>query len=269
LAEGRYFTDAEVTSGAKVCVLGKTVVTNLFADDAAIGKTIRIGNIPFSVIGVLASRGQSFGGRDQDDEIDVPVTTALRRLIGSNWIGRISVASLSDKKMDAAQQEVTQIMRLRHGITGSQEDDFTVGNMADLASAAQASSRVFTLLLASIASVSLLVGGIGIMNIMLVSVTERTREIGIRMAVGAKGQDILLQFLIEAIAISLAGGVLGILFGVGASAVIGAVAKWSIAVNPGAILMAFLFSAAVGVFFGFYPARRASRLEPIEALRYE
>jgi putative ABC transport system permease protein len=269
LSEGRYFTDEEATGGTKVCVLGRTVVDNLFAGDDPLGKTIRIRSLPFTVIGVLVPRGQSFGGRDQDDEIDVPIIAAMRGLVGRTPFIRIMASAVDDKRINAAQDEITQLMRRRHEIPEGQDDDFQVRNMADLASAAQASSKVFTLLLASIASVSLLVGGIGIMNIMLVSVTERTREIGIRMAVGAKGRDVLFQFLIEAVVISLAGGIIGILFGAGSSTLIGALAKWPIAVNPGAISLAFFFSALVGIFFGFYPARRASHLEPIDALRYE
>ena len=269
LSDGRYFTEEEATGGNKVCVLGQTVVDNLFAGEDPLGATIRIANIPFQVVGVLVRRGQSFGGRDQDDEIDVPIIAAMRALSGRTPFIRIMASAVSDKRLDAAQTEITQLMQRRHQIPDGQDPDFQVRNMADLASAAQASSKVFTLLLASIASVSLLVGGIGIMNIMLVSVTERTREIGIRMAVGAKGSDVLMQFLVEAVVISLLGGIIGILFGVGASKLIGILAKWPISFMPGSIVLAFVFSALVGIFFGFYPARRASRLEPIEALRYE
>ncbi|MEO0107568.1 MAG: ABC transporter permease [candidate division WOR-3 bacterium] len=269
LIEGRYFTEEEAVGGTKVCVLGQTVVENLFPDQDPLGKTIRIRNIPFTVIGTLARRGQSFGGRDQDDEIDVPVVAAMRALSGRMPFIRIMASAADERRLDAAQEQITLLMRRRHQLTEGQDDDFRVRNMADLASTAQESSRVFTLLLASIASVSLLVGGIGIMNIMLVSVTERTREIGIRMAVGARGRDVLFQFLVEAIVISLVGGLLGMLFGVTASAIISSLAKWAVAIQPGSILLAFSFSAVVGVFFGFYPARRASSLDPIEALRYE
>jgi putative ABC transport system permease protein len=269
LSAGRYFTEEEAQGGTKVCVLGQTVVDNLFSADDPLGQTIRVRNVPFTVVGVLARRGQSFGGRDQDDEVNIPVLAAMRAMVGRSPFIRITASAVSERRIDAAQEQITQLMRRRHQIPDGQDDDFQVRNMADLAAAAQSSSRVFTLLLASIASVSLLVGGIGIMNIMLVSVTERTREIGIRMAVGARGRDVLFQFLIEAIVISLAGGIIGILFGSGASTLIGRLAKWPIAVSPAAILLAFFFSALVGVFFGFYPARRAARLEPIEALRYE
>jgi putative ABC transport system permease protein len=269
LSEGRYFTDEEAAGGAKVCVLGQTVVDNLFPNEDPLGATIRIANIPFQVIGVLVGRGQSFGGRDQDDEIDVPLIAAMRAMTGRTPSIRIMASATDDKRIYLAQDEITQLMEQRHQIPSGQDDDFQVRNMADLASAAQASSKVFTLLLASIASVSLLVGGIGIMNIMLVSVTERTREIGIRMAVGAKGNDVLMQFLVEAVVISLLGGIIGILFGMGASKLIGALAKWPISFMPSSVILAFVFSAVVGIFFGFYPARRASLLEPIDALRYE
>ena len=264
VAEGNMFTDDDVNAGSKVCVLGQTVVDNLFALEDPIGAIVRIRNVPYTVLGVLTVKGS-----DQDDIILIPVTTAERRLTGNAWINRIMVQAVSQKRGDAAQEEVTQLLRVRHEIRTDTEDDFTVRNMADIASAVQQSSRILTLLLASIASVSLLVGGIGIMNIMLVSVTERTREIGIRMAVGAKGRDVLLQFLVEAVVTSLLGGVVGILFGIGVSQLIGLLAKWNTPMVPGAILLAFIFSAVVGIFFGYYPARRAANLDPIEALRYE
>jgi putative ABC transport system permease protein len=264
LAKGNMFTDDDVSAGTKVCVLGKTVVDNLFPDEEPVGAIIRIGNVPFTVLGVLSVKGS-----DQDDIILIPVVTAQRRLTGRTSINRIMVSAVSQKRSDAAQEEITQVLRTRHSIRSSTDDDFSVRNMADIASAVASSSRVLTLLLASIASVSLLVGGIGIMNIMLVSVTERTREIGIRMAVGAKGRDVLLQFLVEAVVTSLLGGVMGILFGIGASQLIGWLAKWNTPMVPGAILLAFAFSAVVGIFFGYYPARRAAGLDPIEALRYE
>jgi putative ABC transport system permease protein len=264
IAEGNMFTDDDVNAGTKVCVLGQTLVDNLFSDEDPIGAIIRIRNIPFTVVGVLAVKGS-----DQDDIILMPVTAAQRRLTGNSWLNRIMVQAVSQKRGDAAQEEVTQLLRIRHEIRTDSEDDFSVRNMADVASAVQQSSRILTLLLASIASVSLLVGGIGIMNIMLVSVTERTREIGIRMAVGAKGRDVLLQFLVEAVVTSLLGGVVGILFGIGVSQLIGWLAKWNTPMVPGAILLAFIFSAVVGIFFGYYPARRAASLDPIEALRFE
>jgi len=264
IAEGNMFTGDDVNAAAKVCVLGQTLVDNLFALEDPIGAVVRIRNIPFTVTGVLTVKGS-----DQDDIVLVPVTAAQRRLTGNSWVNRIMVSAVSQKRSSAAQEEVTQLLRVRHEIRTDADDDFTVRNMADIASAVQQSSRILTLLLASIASVSLLVGGIGIMNIMLVSVTERTREIGIRMAVGAKGRDVLLQFLVEAVVTSLLGGVMGILFGVGVSQLIGLLAKWATPIVPGAILLAFFFSALVGIFFGYYPARRAASLDPIEALRYE
>ena len=264
IADGNMFTDDDVSAGTKVCVLGQTIVDNLFPEEEPVGAILRIGNVPFTVVGVLAVKGS-----DQDDIILIPVVTAMRRLTGRTSINRIMVSAVSQKRGDAAQEEVTQLLRTRHNIRSSADDDFSVRNMADIASAVASSSRVLTLLLASIASVSLLVGGIGIMNIMLVSVTERTREIGIRMAVGAKGRDVLLQFLVEAVVTSLLGGVMGILFGIGASQLIGWLAKWNTPMVPGATLLAFIFSAVVGIFFGYYPARRAANLDPIEALRYE
>jgi putative ABC transport system permease protein len=270
LSDGRYFTDEEALGGAKVCVLGQTVVNNLYSsDEEPVGTTIRIANIPFQVIGVLAARGSSFGGSDQDDEIDIPIVAAMRALLGRTPQMRIIASSVNQRTVYDAQDEITNLMMGRHQIPTGQDPDFSVLNMADLASVVQASSKVFTLLLASIGSVSLLVGGIGIMNIMLVSVTERTREIGIRMAVGARGRDVLMQFLVEAVVISLAGGVIGVLFGVGVSRLVALLAKWPVAFMPSSIGLAFVFSALVGVFFGFYPARRASQLEPIDALRYE
>ncbi len=264
VADGSMFTEDDVDAGTKVCVLGQTVVENLFPDEDPVGAIIRIGNVPFTVVGVLAVKGA-----DQDDAILIPVVTAQRRLTGRTSINRIMVSAVSQKRSEAAQEEIAQVLRARHNIRSSEDDDFTIRNMADIAEAVQSSSRVLTLLLASIASVSLLVGGIGIMNIMLVSVTERTREIGIRMAVGAKGRDVLLQFLVEAVVTSLLGGAIGILFGIGASQLIGLLAKWNTPIVPGAIVLAFVFSAVVGIFFGYYPARRAANLDPIEALRYE
>jgi len=264
IAEGDMFTSDDVEAWTKVCVLGQTVVDNLFPDEDPIGAIIRINNVPFAVVGVLTVKGS-----DQDDIVLIPVITALRRLTGRTNISQIMVSATSQKTADAAQQEIADLLRQRHNIRNSEDDDFSVRNVADVASAVASTSRVLTLLLASIASVSLLVGGIGIMNIMLVSVTERTREIGIRMAVGAKGQDVLMQVLVEAVLTSLLGGLIGVLFGLGVSQLIGLLAKWNTPIVPGAIVLAFGFSAIVGVFFGYYPARRAANLDPIEALRYE
>jgi putative ABC transport system permease protein len=245
------------------------VVNYLFGDADPLGATVRINKCPFTVIGVLMPRGQSFDGTDQDDQIEAPIRTVQLYLLHHKWIHYLIAAAQSGRCMGAAQDEMTELLRCRHGIMTGAEDDFVIRNMTDIASAAHGSSRTFALLLASIASVSLLVGGIGVMNIMLVSVTERTREIGTRMAFGARGRDVLLQFLIEAVVLSLSGGGLGILLGVGATSVIRTLTKWPVLLDPGAILLALSFSAAVGIFFGFYPARRASRMEPIDALRYE
>ncbi|PWB65982.1 MAG: multidrug ABC transporter substrate-binding protein [Deltaproteobacteria bacterium] len=272
LAEGRTFGPEDVDASTKVAVLGQTVSRNLFGGESPIGKIVRIKKVPFTVVGVLESKGQSMQGQDQDDTVVVPITTAQKKLFGTTHIGTVGAILVQATDADSIQQAETQtveLIRQRHRIGRGQEDDFSVRNLSEMLSVAEASTRVMSLLLGAIASVSLLVGGIGIMNIMLVSVTERTREIGIRMAVGAREKDILLQFLIEAVVLALTGGAIGILTGVGGSKLISYFAEWSTVVLPGAIAMAFGFSAAVGIFFGFYPARKASRLDPIEALRYE
>ncbi|NJD63153.1 MAG: FtsX-like permease family protein [Deltaproteobacteria bacterium] len=272
LAEGRTFGPEDVDASTKVAVLGQTVSRNLFGGESPIGKIVRIKKVPFTVVGVLESKGQSMQGQDQDDTVVVPITTAQKKLFGTTHIGTVGAILVQATDADSIQQAETQtveLIRQRHRIGRGQEDDFSVRNLSEMLSVAEASTRVMSLLLGAIASVSLLVGGIGIMNIMLVSVTERTREIGIRMAVGAREKDILLQFLIEAVVLALTGGAIGILTGVGGSKLISYFAGWSTVVLPGAIAMAFGFSAAVGIFFGFYPARKASRMDPIEALRYE
>jgi putative ABC transport system permease protein len=272
LASGRSFTQQDVKSAAKVCLPGQTVVENLFGDMDPIGQVIRIKKIPFIVIGVLAPKGQSPQGQDQDDTIYVPVTTAQKKLFGTTFPGMvrtIMVKAKSTEDLAAAEKQVTELLRQRHRIGPKEDDDFTVRNLTQFMQAQEQSTKVMTLLLGSIASVSLLVGGIGIMNIMLVSVTERTREIGIRMAIGAKTWDIRLQFIIEALILSLIGGVAGIIAGISASEIISALAGWSTVVSPFAILTAFGFSGLVGIFFGFYPAYKASMLIPIDALRYE
>jgi putative ABC transport system permease protein len=272
LASGRSFTQQDVKSAAKVCLPGQTVVENLFGDMDPIGQVIRIKNIPFIVIGVLAQKGQSPQGQDQDDTIYVPVTTAQKKLFGTTFPGMvrtIMVKAKSTEDLAAAEKQVNELLRQRHRIGPKEDDDFTVRNLTQFMQAQEQSTKVMTLLLGSIASVSLLVGGIGIMNIMLVSVTERTREIGIRMAIGAKTWDIRLQFIIEALILSLIGGVAGIIAGISASEIISALAGWSTVVSPFAILTAFGFSGLVGIFFGFYPAYKASMLIPIDALRYE
>ena len=270
IASGSAFTQSDVDTVANVAVIGETVRKNLFGAIDPVGQTVRISNLPFKVVGVLAAKGSSATmGQDQDDIIIIPLTTLQKKISGQDWLGFIMVSAQSREASYAAQQQINGLLRDRHRIRPGMDDDFFVRNLADMADLADQSSRVFTLLLASIASVSLLVGGIGIMNIMLVSVTERTREIGIRMAIGATEQDVQRQFLIEAVVLSMIGGAVGIIFGVGSSFLITNTLGWPVLVSPLAIVVAVLFSAAVGIFFGFYPARKAASLDPIEALRYE
>ena len=266
---GIFFRRSDIRGGAKFCVLGKTVVENLFGDVNPLGEIIRIRQIPFTVLGVLAERGQAGGWFDQDDVILVPYTTAQKRLLGIQHINSIVVSAVSAESMGSAEQEIGELLRRRHELASYEEDDFNIRNMADIQEAVAETAGTMTILLAGIASVSLLVGGIGIMNIMLVSVTERIREIGIRLSVGARERDILMQFLVEAVVLSLTGGLMGIIAGIVGSRVISSIAGWPTIVSLGSIGLAFAFSAAVGVFFGFYPARKASKLNPIDALRYE
>ena len=272
LSAGRLFTEEEVRSAAKVCLLGQTVVDNLFGGINPVGQIIRIKKIPFTVIGILEAKGQDPGGHDQDDTIYVPVTTAQKQLFGTQFPGMIRtimVKAKSTEDLAAAERQINELLRQRHHIGQKHDDDFTVRNLTQMMQAAEQSTEVMTLLLGAIASVSLLVGGIGIMNIMLVSVTERTREIGIRMAIGAKTWDIRLQFIIEALTLSLIGGVAGIIIGISGSKILSMLAGWTTIVSPLSILLAFGFSGIVGIFFGFYPAYKASLLDPIDALRYE
>jgi len=272
LAAGRPFTQQDVKSATKVCLLGQTVVENLFGDMDPIGHIIRIKKIPFTVVGVLSSKGQSPQGQDQDDTIYVPVTTAQKKLFGTTFPGMVRIIMVKGKSaetLSAAEKQITELLRQRHRIGSKQDNDFTVRNLTQVMQTAEQSTKVMALLLGAIASVSLLVGGIGIMNIMLVSVTERTREIGIRMAIGAKTWDIRLQFIIEALILSLIGGVAGIIAGISGSKIITLFAGWSTIVSPFSVFIAFGFSGLVGIFFGFYPAYKASLLDPIEALRYE
>jgi putative ABC transport system permease protein len=266
---GSNFTQDDVTRAANVVVLGSTVQQNLFGRADSTGQTVRIGNLPFLVVGVLQAKGQSGMGQDQDDGVFVPITTLQKKITGQDWLQNIMVSATSQDASYAAQGQITSLLRDRHRIRPGQDDDFSVRNLADVAQLADESSKVMTLLLASIAGVSLIVGGIGIMNIMLVSVTERTREIGIRIAIGATESDVLRQFLSESVVLSLTGGVLGILFGIAASITITKVLGWSILISPIAVGAAVVFSMAVGIFFGFYPARKAAMLDPIEALRFE
>jgi putative ABC transport system permease protein len=269
VAEGSFFDEQEVKGDAKVALLGTTVAQALFPSGGAVGETVRIKNIPFRVVGVLEEKGGSFGGQDQDDVVVAPYSTVMKRLKGRNRIDNFMASAVSREAVPEAEREIDALLRQRHRIQPGQDADFMIRSQQEIAQAADETSSQMSALLAAIASISLLVGGIGIMNIMLVSVTERTREIGIRMAIGAKGRDILTQFLIEALTLSVAGGILGILLGVGVSRVLAVRQQWPISIPPAAVLLAFGFAAAIGVFFGFYPARKASRLDPIEALRYE
>ena len=269
---GRNFTQQEMDASAKVCLLGATVVQNLFGGEDPVGKIVRIKRAPFTVVGVLEPKGQSPNGQDQDDTVLLPVTTLVKKLAGSAHAGSIGVLivqAVDGDRVKEAERDVTALLRQRHRIGPGQDDDFSVRNLSEMLALAESATRIMSLLLGGIASVSLLVGGIGIMNIMLVSVTERTREIGLRMAVGARGRDILTQFLIEAVTLSLIGGLVGVVLGLGGSYAIGEFAGWRTEMQPASIVLAVGFAAAVGVFFGFYPARKASRLLPIDALRYE
>jgi putative ABC transport system permease protein len=272
LTSGRPFTDEEVRSASKVCLLGQTVIDNLFGGIDPIGQIIRIKNVPFTVIGLLEVKGQTPDGRDQDDNIYIPVTAAQKKLFGTTFPGMVRIIMVKAKSaedLSSAEKQINELLRQRHRIGQKQDEDFTVRNLTQMMQATEQSTKVMTILLGAIASVSLLVGGIGIMNIMLVSVTERTREIGIRMAVGAKTWDIRLQFLIEALILSLIGGIVGIIIGISSSEILTMLAGWSTVVSPLSIMLAFSFSGLVGIFFGFYPAYKASLLNPIEALRYE
>ena len=268
-ASGTFWSDVDERSMRRVAVLGATVAGNLFPGVDPTGAQIQLRNVPFTVIGVLAPKGQSADGADPDDVILVPYTTARSRLSGRSFIGQILASTWSAADLPAAQEEIRGILRESHRLGEAELDDFTLRNQDQLTETAQGTTEVMSLLLAAIASISLLVGGIGIMNIMLVSVTERTREIGVRMAVGARGSAVLTQFLVESIVMSVAGGVIGLAVGFAGSALLGRITGWSTAIPPGAVLLAVGFSAAVGVFFGYYPARKAASLDPIQALRYE
>ena len=272
LAAGNNFSRSEVRNAARVAILGQTVATNLFGAADPVGRVIRISGSPYLVIGLLARKGQSFGGQDQDDTVLVPVTTALRKLFGSQFadsVRFVMVRVAAPDLLGPVQGEIDSLLRQRHHITPRRQPDFSVINLTEIANAAASTTRVMSLLLGAIASISLVVGGIGIMNIMLVSVSERTREIGLRMAVGAKPADVMQQFLAEALLVSLGGCLIGLVLGIGTIETVKRLFQLNSQVTPGAVLAAFAVSLAVGVFFGFYPARKASRLEPIDALRYQ
>jgi putative ABC transport system permease protein len=270
IESGRIFTESEVKSSAKVCLVGKTVVTNLMGEGAnPIGQVIRFKKIPMRVIGVLAERGQSNFGQDQDDQIVAPITTVQKRILAINYFQTINASAISEEKSDQAVVEITSALRKSHKIKYGDEDDFQVRTQAEMVKMFSSISDVLTILLGAIAGISLLVGGIGIMNIMYVSVTERTREIGLRLAVGGKGVHILSQFLMESILISVIGGLLGILLGYGIAKLVALFMSWPAIILPQSVIMAFVVCTAIGVFFGWYPARKASNLDPIDALRYE
>jgi putative ABC transport system permease protein len=269
VAQGDFFTPEDVKTSAKVCVLGNTVAENLFPDGGAVGQMVRIKNVPFRVDGVLEAKGGNMMGQDQDDQVIVPYTTAMKQLIGTTKINLVYVSAVSEADVAEAQREIDALLRQRHRILPGQDPDFMMRSQEEIASTAEETSHTLSVLLGSVAAISLLVGGIGIMNIMLVSVTERTREIGVRMAIGAKGRHVLLQFLLEAVTLSVAGGAIGVVLGVVASKLVSNLAHWPTQIGAGSVLMAFGFAGFIGIFFGFYPARKAARLDPIEALRYE
>ncbi len=270
LAEGVPFTNQDVRSANKVCVIGRTTATQIFGNEDVIGQVLRIKNVPFQITGVLTTKGLSSQGTDQDDIVIMPYTSAMKRVLGGGTTLRnINAQVAGPRDLAPAQQQIIALLRQRHNIREGRDDDFTVRNQEEIAAAQTATTETMTALLAGVAVISLIVGGIGIMNIMLVSVTERTREIGTRMAVGAHGRDILTQFLIEAMTLSVVGGIIGIISGIVASKVIAMIKNWSSLVSPTSIIVAFLVSAGVGIFFGFYPARKAAQLDPIDALRYE
>jgi putative ABC transport system permease protein len=274
VVDGRFFTQEDLDGAAKVALLGQTVVANLFAGTDPLGQVVRVQEVPVTVIGVLDRKGQSSWGQDQDDMVVMPITTAKKKVLGvhhsrARSVSAITVRIREGEAMKQAEEDIRAVLRAQHRLQPYQEDDFWIRNLSEMLQAEEESSRILTILLAAIASVSLLVGGIGIMNIMLVSVTERTREIGLRMAVGARGRDILAQFLVEAVTLSLIGGAVGIALGVAGSHALAYLAAWQTVVNAQAIVLASTFSAAVGIFFGFYPARKAATLHPIDALRYE
>ena len=270
MAEGEMFTEEDVKKAAKVCVLGKTLVDNLFPDGTdPVGKVVRFGSIPMTVIGVLAEKGYNTMGQDQDDLALVPYTTVMKRILASDYLQGIQASAVDENQTDATISEITEILRRQHKLRDSDDNDFTIRSMQELAEMISSTSSMMTVLLAAVAGISLLVGGIGIMNIMIVSVTERTREIGLRMSIGATGRDIMMQFLIEAVIISVTGGILGILLGAGATWMISVLAHWPVSISSSSVILSFAVCTVIGVIFGFYPAAKASNLDPIEAIRYE
>lgn len=276
VADGEMFTDADIKSSTKVCILGKTVVDNLFPNgEEPVGKVVRFNSIPFRVIGVLKSKGYNSMGMDQDDLVLAPYTTIMKRILAITYIQGINCSAITEDMTNNATEEITSLLRQNHKLkdatdtSSAQDDDFSIRSQEELATMMNSTTDLMTILLACIAGISLVVGGIGIMNIMYVSVTERTKEIGLRMSVGARGVDILSQFLIEAILLSVTGGIIGVLLGVGASYTVNILAKWPIFIQPWSVLLSFIVCTATGVFFGWYPAKKAAQLDPIEAIRYE
>lgn len=270
VADGEIFTDADINSSAKVCVIGTTVQENLFPDgDDPIGRTIRFNSIPFRIIGVLESKGYNSMGMDQDDLLLAPYTTVMKRILAQTYLSGINCSALTEDMTDQATEEITTILRRNHKLKDDEDDDFTIRSQQELATMLNSTTDLMTTLLACVAGISLIVGGIGIMNIMYVSVTERTREIGLRMSVGARGIDILSQFLIEAVLISITGGIVGVLFGIGASYLVKLLAQWPIYIQIWSVILSFAVCTVTGIFFGWYPARQAASLDPIDAIRYE
>lgn len=270
VAKGEMFTEEDVQTAAKVCVLGKTLVDNLFPDGSdPIGKIVRFGKIPMTVIGVLEEKGYNTMGQDQDDLALVPYTTVMKRVLATDYLQGIQASAVDEEMTEQTIHEITDILRTQHKLRDGEEDNFTIRSMQELAEMISSTSSMMTVLLAAVAGISLLVGGIGIMNIMIVSVTERTREIGLRMSIGATGRDIMMQFLIEAVIISVTGGILGILLGAGATWMISFIAHWPVQIDPSSVILSFVVCTLIGIIFGFYPAAKASNLDPIEAIRYE
>ena len=270
VAEGEMFTESDVRTAAKVCVLGKTLVDNLFPDSTdPIGKVVRFGSIPLTVIGVLDEKGYNTMGQDQDDMALVPYTTVMKRMLAIDYLQGLQASAIDESHTEETIAEITDILRTQHKLRDGQDDNFNIRSMQELAEMISSTSSMMTVLLAAVAGISLLVGGIGIMNIMIVSVTERTREIGLRMSIGATGRDIMTQFLIEAVIISVTGGILGILLGAFATWMIKLLARWPVQIDPASVVLSFAVCTVIGVIFGFYPAAKASNLDPIEAIRYE